>query len=71
MTTSTTVLGVLPLLFDTGTGSQLVRALTVPIVGGLIASTIFTVVTIPVAYACIDPWTIKDKGSFPTPALLE
>jgi len=56
MTTATTVLGVIPLVFPFGTGSELVRALTTPLVGGLIASTIFTVTTIPVVYACIDRW---------------
>ncbi len=54
MTTATTVLGIIPLFFEFGTGSELVRALTVPIVGGLVASTLFTVVAIPVVYTFID-----------------
>jgi HAE1 family hydrophobic/amphiphilic exporter-1 len=54
MTTATTVLGIVPLFFEFGTGSELVRALTVPIVGGLVASTFFTVVAIPIVYTLID-----------------
>lgn len=54
MTTATTVLGIIPLFFEFGTGSELVRALTVPIVGGLVASTLFTVVAIPIMYTLID-----------------
>jgi HAE1 family hydrophobic/amphiphilic exporter-1 len=56
MTTATTVLGIFPLFFEFGTGSELVRALSVPIVGGLISSTFFTVVAIPIVYTFIDRW---------------
>ncbi len=61
MTTATTVLGILPLFFEFGTGSELVRALTVPIVGGLVASTLFTVVAIPVVYTFIDRWAMRQN----------
>ena len=56
MTTATTVLGVIPLVFEFGRGSELVRALTTPLVGGLVASTFFTVAVIPVVYASVDRW---------------
>ena len=58
MTTATTVLGIVPLVFEFGTGSELVQALTIPLVGGLIASTFFTLVAIPVVYTYIDRWAI-------------
>jgi HAE1 family hydrophobic/amphiphilic exporter-1 len=61
MTTTTTVLGVIPLVFEFGTGSELVRALTIPLVGGLIASTFFTLVTIPIVYTYIDRWAMGRK----------
>ncbi len=56
MTTATTILGIVPLVFEFGTGSDLVRALTIPLVGGLIASTLFTVGAIPVVYTYVDRW---------------
>jgi len=62
MTTATTVLGIIPLVFEFGTGSELVRALTAPLVGGLIASTFFTVVAIPVVYSYVDRWAMGRKG---------
>ncbi|MBI3787755.1 MAG: efflux RND transporter permease subunit [Ignavibacteriales bacterium] len=58
MTTATTILGVVPLVFEFGTGSELVRALTIPLVGGLIASTVFTVVAIPIVYTYVDTWAL-------------
>jgi HAE1 family hydrophobic/amphiphilic exporter-1 len=63
MTTATTVLGIIPLVFEFGTGSELVRALTVPIVGGLVTSTIFTVVAIPVGVSFVEGRRKKAKGS--------
>ncbi len=62
MTTATTVLGIIPLFFEFGTGSELVRALTVPIVGGLVASTLFTVVAIPIVYTFIDKRATDQKN---------
>ncbi len=61
MTTATTVLGILPLVLSPGQGSALVRALTVPLVGGLVTSTLFTLVVIPVLYAYIDPWAAQHR----------
>ncbi len=61
MTTATTVLGIIPLVFEFGTGSELVRALTAPLVGGLLASTLFTIVAIPIVYSYIDRWAMGRK----------
>lgn len=62
ITTATTVLGMIPLIFEFGTGSELVRALTIPLVGGMISSTLFTVVAIPIVYTYIDTLAIGKKG---------
>ncbi len=61
MTTATTVLGIIPLTFEFGAGSELVRALTAPLVGGLLASTLFTIVAIPVVYTYVDLWAVGRK----------
>jgi HAE1 family hydrophobic/amphiphilic exporter-1 len=50
MTTSTTVLGLLPLSFGIGTGAELQAALARVVIGGLAASTLITLVLIPVVY---------------------
>ncbi len=74
MTTGTTVLGVAPLLAESGSGSELVRALTIPLVGGLISSTFFTLTVIPLVYASIDRWRLQrsfasgDSGELPVPS---
>jgi cobalt-zinc-cadmium resistance protein CzcA len=50
MTALTTGLGLIPLLFATGTGSEVQRPLAVVVVGGLITSTILTLLVIPALY---------------------
>jgi HAE1 family hydrophobic/amphiphilic exporter-1 len=50
MTTSTTVLGLLPLALGWGEGAGLQAALARVVVGGLFASTVVTLFLIPVVY---------------------
>jgi HAE1 family hydrophobic/amphiphilic exporter-1 len=50
MTTGTTVLGLLPLAVGLGTGAEIQAPLARVVIGGLIASTLVTLVLIPVAY---------------------
>jgi hydrophobic/amphiphilic exporter-1 (mainly G- bacteria), HAE1 family len=50
MTTLTTILGLLPLSFGIGTGAELQAALARVVIGGLAASTLITLVLIPVVY---------------------
>ena len=50
MTALTTALGLIPLLFSYGTGSEVQRPLATVVVGGLITSTILTLLVIPAIY---------------------
>ncbi len=50
MTALTTALGLLPLLFASGTGSEVQRPLATVVVGGLITSTVLTLLVIPALY---------------------
>ena len=51
MSTLTSVLGMLPLIFFPGAGSELYRGLGSVVVGGLIASTIFTLFVVPTLFS--------------------
>ncbi len=51
MTTGTTVLGLLPLALGLGTGAEIQAPLARVVIGGLLASTLVTLVMIPVAYS--------------------
>ena len=50
MTALTTALGLIPLLFSSGTGSEVQRPLATVVVGGLITSTALTLLVIPALY---------------------
>jgi cobalt-zinc-cadmium resistance protein CzcA len=53
MTTVTTALGLMPLIFARGTGSEVQRPLAIVVVGGLISSTLLTLIVIPTVYLWI------------------
>jgi HAE1 family hydrophobic/amphiphilic exporter-1 len=54
MTTLTTIIGMIPLIFGFGKGLELAAAISYPIIGGLIGSTVFTLFLIPVLYRYFD-----------------
>ena len=54
MTTVAAIFGALPLMFGTGTGSELRHPLGVSIVGGLLVSQVLTLFTTPVTYLVLD-----------------
>ena len=55
MTAFTTALGLIPLLFSGGTGSEVQRPLATVVIGGLITSTILTLLVLPAIYKWFSP----------------
>ncbi len=53
MTTTTTVLGLLPMAVFPGEGSEIGSPLAITVIGGLLVSTVLTLVVIPVLYATV------------------
>ncbi|WP_041522904.1 efflux RND transporter permease subunit [Gilvimarinus agarilyticus] len=58
MTAATTALGLIPLLFASGTGSEVQRPLATVVVGGLVSATVLTLLLIPALY----PWFAGTKS---------
>ena len=75
MTALTTALGLIPLLYATGTGSEVQAPLATVVVGGLISSTILTLLVIPALYKWFVPKpllaAIPDEQQMPSPAAAE
>jgi multidrug efflux pump len=68
MTTLAAMLGALPLLAGTGTGSELRRPLGLAIIGGLIVSQMLTLFTTPVIYLLFDRLSQRFSRKGPQPA---
>ncbi|MEO5373882.1 MAG: efflux RND transporter permease subunit [Alphaproteobacteria bacterium] len=51
MTVVAIMAGLLPILWTTGTGSEVMQRIAVPMVGGMVSSTILTLIVIPAIYA--------------------
>ncbi len=54
MTTSTTVLGLLPMAMGFGEGAEVRAPMAITVIGGLVVSTLLTLVVIPVVYSLLD-----------------
>ena len=54
MTTLAMILGMLPSALDSGTGAELRQPMAIAIIGGLISSTLLTLLVIPVIYTILD-----------------
>ena len=50
MTVATTVIGLLPLLWATGAGSDVMKPIAVPLIGGMVTSTIHVLLVTPVIF---------------------
>ncbi|WP_439952604.1 efflux RND transporter permease subunit [Desulfonema ishimotonii] len=61
MTVATTLIGLLPVMYGTETGSQVMKRIAAPMVGGLISSTVLTLVIIPVVYDIWKRWEMKGE----------
>jgi Cu(I)/Ag(I) efflux system membrane protein CusA/SilA len=53
MTVTAIMAGLLPILWSAGTGSEVMRRIAVPMVGGMVSSTVLTLVVIPAIYALV------------------
>lgn len=56
MTTAATILGMLPLALGLGAGAELRSPMAVAIIGGLVTSTLLSLIVVPVIYTILDDW---------------
>jgi Cu(I)/Ag(I) efflux system membrane protein CusA/SilA len=61
MTVVAIMAGLLPILWSTGTGSEVMRRIAAPMVGGMISSAILTLLVIPVIYALVKAREVKGE----------
>ncbi len=60
MTVVAITAGLLPILWSTGAGSEVMQRIAVPMIGGMVSSTLLTLIVIPAVYALAMGWTLAD-----------
>ncbi|MBP7468534.1 MAG: efflux RND transporter permease subunit, partial [Thauera sp.] len=68
MTVITVMAGLLPIMWSTGTGSEVMSRIAAPMIGGMVSSTVLTLAVIPVLYALVKQWELR-RGARPVRAL--
>jgi Cu(I)/Ag(I) efflux system membrane protein CusA/SilA len=59
MTVITIIVGLLPIMWGTGTGSEVMRRIAAPMVGGMVSATVLTLVLIPSLYLVVNGWRLE------------
>jgi copper/silver efflux system protein len=59
MTVVAIIAGLLPIMWGVGTGSEVMQRIAVPMIGGMLSSTVLTLIVVPAAYALIKGWRLR------------
>ncbi len=62
MTVLVGLFGLIPILWSTGVGSDIMRPITIPLIGGVISSTIYVLLITPVVFEMLKEHELKRKG---------
>jgi copper/silver efflux system protein len=65
MTVVAIMAGLLPIMWGSGTGSEVMRRIAAPMVGGMVSSTVLTLIVIPAIYALVKEFSINRGGTPP------
>ncbi|HKK92314.1 MAG TPA: efflux RND transporter permease subunit, partial [Longimicrobiales bacterium] len=63
MTSVSVILGLLPIMIGSGTGSTVMKRIAAPMVGGMLSATVLTLVVVPVMYSLWKESSLPKKGS--------
>jgi Cu(I)/Ag(I) efflux system membrane protein CusA/SilA len=58
MTVVAIMAGLIPILWSTGTGSEIMQRIAVPMIGGMVSSSLLTLIVIPAIYSLTKGWGI-------------
>jgi Cu(I)/Ag(I) efflux system membrane protein CusA/SilA len=62
MTVATTILALLPVMLGHGTGSEVMQRIAAPMVGGMVSSTVLTLIVVPILYYLAKVKTVAKSG---------
>ncbi len=61
MTVVAIMAGLMPILWAHGTGSEVMQRIAVPMIGGMVSSTVLTLVVIPAVYSLVKGWGLASR----------
>ena len=67
MTVSVSLFGLIPILWSTGTGSDVMLPITIPLIGGVLTSTIYVLLVTPVVYEMAKERELRKYGKIILP----
>ncbi|MEJ8566586.1 efflux RND transporter permease subunit [Elongatibacter sediminis] len=62
MTVTTIIAGLLPIMFSSGTGSEVMKRIAAPMVGGMVSATVLTLVVVPALFLLWQRWCLRRTG---------
>jgi Cu(I)/Ag(I) efflux system membrane protein CusA/SilA len=68
MTVVAIMAGLLPIMWSTGTGSEIMQRIAVPMIGGMISSTLLTLIVIPAIFGLVRGFRLPPTGKTRSPA---
>jgi Cu(I)/Ag(I) efflux system membrane protein CusA/SilA len=63
MTVAAIMAGLLPIMWEPGTGAEVMQRIAVPMIGGMVSSTVLTLVVIPALYAVVKGFTVRKNAA--------
>jgi len=80
MTVMTTMIGLVPILWSTGAGADVMKRIAAPMVGGMVSATVLSLLVVPVIYSLWREWQLRhvwdteggpsQEGAAPEPELV-
>ena len=62
MTVASDVIGLMPIMWGVGTGSETMRRIAAPMVGGVLTTTLVTLIVIPVLFVVVHGWRLPQES---------
>ena len=65
MTVAAIMAGLLPIMWSHGTGAEVMQRIAVPMIGGMVSSTVLTLIVIPAIYAVVKGFALRTANLAP------
>ena len=67
MTVVAIMAGLLPIMWSTGTGSEIMQRIAVPMIGGMVSSTLLTLIVIPAIFGLVKSADLPSRHNVDQP----